>query len=119
MKKILIVDDVDVLLEMTAFMLAGQYENFCASSPEQAIEVYRKEKPDLVICDYSMPDMTGLELMKILQKEAGKEIPFIITLADADNEIAAFDGGARDVIRKPFKPEVLLRRVANVFRAVR
>lgn len=120
MKKVLIVDDMLVSLMMTESMLAGQYEAFCASSPEEAIEIYRKEQPDLMIVDHAMPKMTGVKLMEILQKEAGKEIPFIIMMADRSVEIeaAAFDGGARDVIYKPFRPEVLLRRVANVFRAV-
>ena len=121
MKKILIVDDMLVSLMMTESMLAGQYEAFCASSPEEAIEIYHKEQPDLMIVDHAMPKMTGVELMKILQKEAGKEIPFIIMTADriVESETAIFDSGARDFIRKPFTPKIFLWRVANVFRAVR
>ena len=120
MKKILIVDDMFVSLQMTENMLAGQYETFCASSPEEAMEIYRKEQPDLMIVDYAMPNMTGVELMKILQEEAGKEIPFIIMKADGnvESETSIFDSGARDFIRKPFNPKILLWRVANVFRAV-
>ena len=68
--------------------------------------------------NYAMPKMTGVELMKNLQKEAGKEIPFIIMMADSKIESEIFDSGARDLIHKPFIPEILLWRVANVFRAV-
>ena len=118
MKKILIVDNMLIPLMMTESMLAGKYETFCAQSPEEAMEIYRKEQPDLMIVDYNILTMTGVKFMKILQEEAGKEIPFIIMMADSNIESETFDSGARDLIHKPFIPEILLWRVANVFRAV-
>ena len=120
MKKILIVDDVDVLLEMTAFMLEGKYETFCASSPEQAMDIYRKEKPDMVLSDFRMPGMTGYEMQIALQNEFHKKIPFMFMTADSSEEVESkgFDNGAMDFIRKPFQPEVLLRRVSNILRTV-
>lgn len=64
---------------------------------------------------------TSLTLTKNLQGEAGKKFLFITMSAERNFEIEAevFDGGARDFILTPFRSAILLRRVANVFRAVR
>ena len=120
MKKILIVDDMDVNREMTAFMLEGQYQTFCAASAKEASEVYRKEKPDLILSDFRMPGMTGYEFQIELQNEFHKKIPFMFMTADKSDEVESkgFDNGAMDFIRKPFQPEVLLRRVANILQTV-
>ena len=120
MKKILIVDDMIVSLMMTENMLADQYETFCASSGKEAIEIFRKEKPDMVLSDLRMPGMSGYELQLALQEEYHKIIPFMFMTADHDEETESkgFDNGAMDFIRKPFRPDVLLRRVANILQTV-
>ena len=116
MKKILIVDDMIVPLMMTENMLAGKYKTFCAQSPQEAMELYRKEMPDMILSDFRMPGMTGYDMQIALQNEFHKKIPFMFMATDEsdEEESKAFDNGAMDFIRKPFMPEVLLRRVANV-----
>lgn len=120
MKKILIVDDMIVSLMMTENMLADQYQTFCASSGKEAIEIFRKEKPDMVLSDLRMPGMTGYELQLALQQEYKKIIPFMFMTADPseESESKGLDNGAMDFIRKPFRPDVLLRRVANIMQTV-
>lgn len=120
MKKILIVDDVDVLREMTAFMLMEKYETFCAGSAQEAMEVYRKERPDMVLSDFRMPGMTGYEMQIALQNEFHTKIPFMFMTSDRSEEVESkgFDNGAMDFIHKPFTPEVLQRRVANILQTV-
>ena len=120
MKKILIVDDMIVSLMMTENMLADQYETFCASSGKEAIEIFRKEKPDMVLSDLRMPGMSGYELQLALQEEYHKIIPFMFMTADPSEETESkgFDNGAMDFIRKPFRPDVLLRRIANIMQTV-
>ena len=120
MKKILIVDDVDVLREMTAFMLEGKYETVCAASAKEAMEVYRKERPDMILSDFRMPGMTGYEMQIALQNEFHKKIPFMFMTSDKSDEVESkgFDNGAMDFIHKPFTPDVLQRRIANILRTV-
>ena len=120
MKKILIVDDMEVSLMMTENMLAEHYKTFCASSGPEAMEVYRKEKPDMVLSDFRMPGMTGYELQQALQEEYHETIPFMFMTADHNDEVESkgFDNGAMDFIKKPFRPDVLLRRVANIIQTV-
>ena len=120
MKKILIVDDIDILRDMTGFMLEGEYDTIPAGSAAEAMEVYRKEQPDMVLSDFRMPGMTGFELQIALQNEFHKKIPFMFMTADKNDEIESrgFDNGAMDLIHKPFEPKVLLRRVANILKTV-
>ncbi|MBR1858024.1 MAG: diguanylate cyclase [Selenomonadaceae bacterium] len=120
MKKILIVDDMMVSLMMTENILATQYTTVCASSGQEAIEVYRQERPDMVLSDLRMPGMSGYELQSTLQEEYNQVIPFMFMTADHDEETESkgFDNGAMDFIRKPFRPDVLLRRVANILQTV-
>ncbi|MBR1396382.1 MAG: diguanylate cyclase, partial [Selenomonadaceae bacterium] len=120
MKKILIVDDMIVSLMMTENILATQYTTFCASSGQEAIEIYRQERPDMVLSDLRMPGMSGYELQSTLQEEYNQIIPFMFMTADHDEETESkgFDNGAMDFIRKPFRPDVLLRRVANILQTV-
>ncbi len=120
MKKILIVDDMMVSLLMTENILASQYSTVCASSGKEAIEVYRKEHPDMVLSDLRMPGMSGYELQLALQSEYHDIIPFMFMTADQDEETESkgLDNGAMDFIRKPFRPDVLLRRVSNILQTV-
>jgi len=119
-KKILIVDDMEVSLMMTENMLATEYQTFCATSGMQAMEIYRKEKPDMILSDLRMPGMSGYELQLALQEEFHEVIPFMFMTADHDEETESkgFENGAMDFIRKPFKPDILLRRVANIMQTV-
>ena len=120
MKKILIVDDMLVPLMITENMLAGQYETFIAQSAQEAMEIYRKEMPDMVLSDFRMPGMTGYEMQIALQNEFHREIPFMFMTADEDKEVESkgLDNGAMDLIHKPFEPKILLRRVSNILKTV-
>lgn len=120
MKKILIVDDMEVNREMLAFILMDKYETICAGSAKEAMELYRQEKPDMVLSDFRMPGMTGYDMQIALQNEFHKKIPFMFITADETSEVESrsFDIGAMDFIHKPFKPEVILRRVANIVKTI-
>ena len=120
MKKILIVDDATFMQKVTTGILSQKYETICASSGEEALELYERERPDMILTDLVMPNMTGLELQQRLQVRYDRLIPIIFMTADEreDNESRGLEGGAMDYIRKPFKPEVLLRRVDNVMRQI-
>ena len=120
MKKIMIVDDEQVSLMMTENILSTQYKTVCASSGKEAIEVYHREHPDMVLSDLRMPGMSGYELQQNLQRETGLSIPFMFMTADRDDETESkgFENGALDFIRKPFRADVLIRRVGNILQTV-
>ena len=120
MKKILVVDDQMITLKMTSHILASQYQTVCASSGSEAIELYKKERPDLVLTDLHMPEMSGFELQSILQQEFEERVPIMFMTADSSDETESkgFENGAVDFIRKPFRADVLLKRVANILQSV-
>ena len=120
MKKIMIVDDEKISLMMTNHILSTEYQTVCATSGSEAIELYHKERPDMILSDLRMPGMSGYELQKNLQEQFHEPIPFMFMTADHDEETESkgFENGALDFIRKPFRADVLLRRVGNILHAV-
>lgn len=109
-----------VSLLMTENILSEHYTTFCASSGREAIDIYRRERPDMVLSDLRMPGMSGYELQQALRQESQETVPFMFMTADHDEETESkgFDNGAMDFIRKPFRADVLLRRVANILQTV-
>ena len=116
MRRILVVDDEEMMRMIARRILSKDYEVLLASSGPEAIEVYEKEQPDLILSDLLMPDMNGFEMHQILQEKYGKDVRIMYMTADdaEDVEDKGFDLGASDFIRKPFRPESLLRRVENI-----
>ncbi|MBQ8679209.1 MAG: diguanylate cyclase [Treponema sp.] len=120
MKKIMIVDDEKISLMMTNHILSSAYSTVCASSGEEAIQLFKKEKPDMVLSDLRMPGMSGYELQQSLQKEYNEQIPFMFMTADTNEETESkgFENGAMDFIHKPFRADILLKRVGNILQTV-
>jgi diguanylate cyclase (GGDEF)-like protein len=118
--KILIVDDEKISLRMTDHILSSEYETVCASSGKEAISIFKTEDPDLVLSDLRMPEIDGFTLQKTLQDELGRQIPFMFMTADKNDETESkgFSIGALDFIRKPFRADVLLKRVSNILKTV-
>jgi len=116
MSKILIVDDDEMMLTMARFILSKKYEIITATTGAEAIELFDSERPDMVLSDLMMPEMDGYELQRILQEKTAEPVPIMFMTADEseESESKGFELGAADYIRKPLKPDVLLRRVGNI-----
>ena len=120
MKKILIVDDEQINLMMTDNILSSQYETCLASSGTEAIEVFKREQPDMILSDLRMPEMSGFELQNTLQEQYAQTIPIMFMTADASDEAESrgLEAGGLDFIRKPFRADVLLKRVDRVLQSM-
>ena len=116
LKKILVVDDEEMMLMLVGRILSQKYEVVTATSGAEAIELFEIEKPDLVLSDLMMPEMNGYELHRILQDQTSEPVPIIFMSASEseENEVKGFELGAADYIRKPVRPDVLIRRVGNI-----
>lgn len=116
MSKILIVDDEKMMLMLAKRILSQKYEIITASTGAEAIELFDREHPDMVLSDLMMPEMDGYELHRILQERSAEPVPIVFMTADESDEAESkgFEVGADDYIRKPVKPDVLLRRVGNI-----
>ena len=116
MSKILIVDDEKMMLMLARRILSKKYDVITATTGAEAIELFRRESPDMVLTDLMMPELDGYQLHKILQSMSAKPVPIMFMTADdsEDTESKSFQVGAADYIHKPLKPDVLLRRVGNI-----
>ncbi len=114
--KILIVDDEKISLRMTDHILSTEYETICASSGKEAIQIFKEQLPDLVLSDLRMPEIDGFLFQQKLQEEMGRQVPFMFMTSDKkdETESKSFSIGALDYIKKPFRADVLLRRVSNI-----
>lgn len=118
--KILVVDDENDILEFIQYNLKKEgYDVLLAHNGQEAIDVARKGKPDLILLDVMMPVMDGIEACKQIKSDPAFEGTFVVFLtarAEEYSEIAGFNAGADDYISKPIKPRVLLSRISAILR---
>lgn len=115
--KILVVDDAPQVRRVMRATLAGQgYTIYEAWSGEEALEVFRKTLPDLILLDVNMPGMDGLETCREIRRQS--DVPIImLTIRNAERDkVLALDAGADDYVVKPFGIEELLARIRAALR---
>ena len=119
--RILIVDDYSTMLRILRNLLRQLDLNNVDEAPngEEALFKLRKETFDLVISDWNMQPMTGIELLRQVRADAKlKAIPFIMVTAESktENVIVAKQAGVSNYIVKPFNAETLKMKIASVFK---
>ena len=120
MAKILIVEDEADIQELIAYNLerAG-HRALRATSGEQAVALVREALPDLVIIDWMLPGMSGIELARLLKADKRSEsVPLIMVTARSaeQDKLTGLEIGADDYMTKPFSPRELIARVKAVLR---
>ncbi len=117
-KKVLIVDDEIHIVHVVAIKLRNNgYDVLSADNGAEAFELACKEKPDIIVTDFQMPVMTGLELVeKLRQRQETKDIPVIMLTArsfaipkEQQEELQI-----SDCLSKPFSPKELLGNIEDV-----
>ncbi|MDN5872672.1 MAG: response regulator, partial [Nitrococcus sp.] len=119
--KILLVEDEAAIREMVAMVLLarGGYSVHQADSGEAGLALLEVHAPDLVLLDWMLPGMSGIEFARRLKKHpTHREIPIIILTARGEEEdkVRGLDVGADDFVTKPFSPRELLARIKAVLR---
>ena len=114
---ILVVDDEPAVLKVlvTRLNLAG-YQVLSAQDGEQALEVFHKEAPDLVVLDVMLPKMDGFAVCRRIRAESCVPIIFLTALEAISERVAGLDLGADDYLAKPFSPKELEARIATILR---
>lgn len=118
--KILVVEDEQAIREMIVFHLSrAGFETLEAGDCRNARQLLADEQPDLALIDWMLPDISGLELTRMLKREKDYEDLSIIMLtarAEERDKISGLDGGADDYVTKPFSPRELIARIEAVLR---
>lgn len=116
-KKILIVEDDANLREALKYNLDKEsYSVVTASDGEQALEMARKERPDLVILDVMLPRLSGFEVCRILRKETNAPIIMLTAKTGETDRVVGLEIGADDYVTKPFSVRELMARVGAMLR---
>lgn len=119
-KHILIVEDEAAIREMIGFaMRRSGYELTEAANGQQAQLQVAEKVPDVILMDWMLPDVSGVELVRRLKREElTRHIPVIMLTARSgeDDKVYGLDSGADDYVTKPFSPKELLARIRAVLR---
>ena len=118
--QILVVEDEPHIQELISVNLtrAGHAVR-CAPDAEQAREMMQRSLPDLLLLDWMLPGMTGVEFTRLLRSETRtRDIPIIMLSARIEerDKISGLEVGADDYITKPFSPRELIARIAVILR---
>ena len=121
MKKILIIEDEEILVEMYKSKLeANNFEVISAFSSEEGIKILRKEKPDLIILDILLPEENGITFLEKIKKiKIVSDIRIIVfsNYDDPETREKAFRLGVEDyLIKTQFTPREFLEKVKEYFR---
>jgi two-component system, cell cycle response regulator len=120
--KVLIVDDSPVSRKLVELPLAQkEYQLIFAKTGQEAIKLFEEHRPDLVILDWVMPDLSGEEICRRIRSNSRDSYCYIIVLTgstDKDSLVAALDSGADDHLTKPFHRGELMARVAVGIRTI-
>lgn len=120
--KVLVVDDFATMRRIVKGVLKqlGFMNIIEAEDGTTALEELKKEKVGLIVSDWNMPNMTGLDLLKAVREDGGlKSIPFLmVTVEDQkENVVEAVKAGVNNYIVKPFTPETFNEKLKKVFGA--
>jgi two-component system, OmpR family, KDP operon response regulator KdpE len=112
LKRILVVDDEKQITRMLrASLQSSGYQVSVAGNGLEAYKLFEMERPDLIITDLAMPEMTGLELTRAVRQVSLTPI-IVLSVRDTDAmKVTALDEGADDYLTKPFSMQELLARV--------
>ncbi len=118
--KVLVVDDFATMRRIVKGVLKqlGFKDIIEAEDGTAALEELRKEKVGLIVSDWNMPKMTGLDLLKAVRSDDSlKDIPFIMVTAEGqkENVLEAVKAGVSNYIVKPFTPETMSEKLEKVF----
>ena len=118
--KILIVEDERAIREMIVFHLGrAGYETLEAEDCRAARRLLADERPQLALIDWMLPDMSGLELTRLMKRDSEFDDIAVIMLtarADEHDKVTGLEGGADDYMTKPFSPRELVARIKAVLR---
>jgi len=115
--KILVVDDDEKIVDLvTLYLKKDGYQVLSAGDGQQALNLARRRRPDLVILDLLLPEMDGMDVCSILRAESKTPVIMLTARASEDDRLAGLELGADDYVTKPFSPRELVARVRAVLR---
>lgn len=117
MEKILIADDEQLMRQLVIdFLKPEGYEILEASDGKEALEIYDKEHPDLILLDVMMPGYDGWTVCREIRRESTVPIMMLTAKGEEIDQLFAYDLGADEYITKPFGPKILVAKIKALLR---
>ncbi len=120
--KILVVEDEAPVMDMICFALSkADYDCYGAKDAVEARRKVAETPPDLILMDWMLPEMSGIELTRELKSnDLTREIPVIMLTArgEENDKVRGLESGAEDYVTKPFSPRELMARIKVILRRV-
>ncbi len=118
--RVLVVEDEPGIAEVLAgFLTADGHTVIVAVNGKEALELFFREKPDLVLLDIMLPQIDGWEVLRRIRQESDRPVILITALGRLDDKVKGLSLGADDYIGKPFAWEEVRARIAAVMRRYR
>jgi two-component system KDP operon response regulator KdpE len=115
--RVLIVDDEpSILASMTALLRARGYDVSTAMSGRGALDVFERDRPDLIVLDLALGDIDGIEICRLIRDGSATPIIVLSARGKEPDKVAALDAGADDYVTKPFGTEELMARIRVALR---
>ena len=119
MTKVLVVDDEENLVTSHEYNLVRDgYDVYTASNGPEALDVARRERPDLIILDVMLPGLSGLEVCQVLRKETTAPVIMLSAKGQEIDRVVGLEIGADDYVTKPFSMRELLARIRAQVRRI-
>jgi two-component system alkaline phosphatase synthesis response regulator PhoP len=116
-QKILIVDDERKIAQgLQAYFRQEGYETLTAYDGRQAIDLARRERPDLIVLDLMLPEVDGLEVCRRVRQESSVPIIMLTARVEETDKLVGLEVGADDYVTKPFSPREVVARARAVLR---
>ena len=118
-KKILVVDDEKKIVSVVrGYLEQAGFGVVVAYDGQQALTIFRHEKPNLVLLDLNLPGLDGLDVARTLRKESSVPIIMLTARVEETDRLIGLELGADDYVVKPFSPREVVARVRTVLRRV-
>lgn len=116
-KKLLIVDDkLELRQLLRSYLVEEGFEVYTASNGQEALFAARDHKPDLIILDLMMPEMSGFEFLRAFRRESDTPVIVLTARLEENDKVVGLELGADDYVTKPFSMRELTARVRAVLR---
>ena len=115
-RRLLVVESDETLRHSISVMLASHFDFIVRRTGREALICLDEEKPDLVLCDWDLPDMNGMELVEAVRRRGGTRTPTVVMASDPAVQDACWQAQVEAFILKPFNRAELLGLLGVVMR---
>lgn len=117
--KILVVEDEENIRKVIKKILEiNEFEVLEACDGVEAMDIFYSEKIDLIILDWMIPKMSGIEVLKMVRQESSLPILMLTAKSEEDDEVEGLEVGANDYLKKPFSLKILITRVKKLLNLI-